>query len=55
VIAYEPIWAIGTGKTSTSDDAQTMSTSIRKVLNELYPDKVTSYGGSMKPSNAKVL
>ncbi len=59
VIAYEPIWAIGTGKTATADDAQTMSAAIRKVLQELYPDKANTmrilYGGSMKPSNAKEL
>ena len=59
VIAYEPIWAIGTGKTATADDAQTMSASIRKVLTELYADQASTmrilYGGSMKPSNAKEL
>jgi triosephosphate isomerase (TIM) len=59
VIAYEPIWAIGTGKTATADDAQSMSATIRKVLSELYPEKAASmrilYGGSMKPSNAKEL
>jgi triosephosphate isomerase (TIM) len=59
VIAYEPIWAIGTGKTATADDAQTMGAAIRKVLHELYPDKASSmrilYGGSMKPSNAQEL
>jgi triosephosphate isomerase (TIM) len=59
VIAYEPIWAIGTGKTATADDAQSMSATIRKTLAQLYPDKATSmrilYGGSMKPSNAKEL
>ena len=59
VVAYEPIWAIGTGKTATSDDAQSMSATIRKVLTELYPEKASSmrilYGGSMKPSNAKEL
>jgi triosephosphate isomerase len=59
VIAYEPIWAIGTGKTATADDAQNMSATIRNLLTELYPDKAVSmrilYGGSMKPSNAKEL
>jgi triosephosphate isomerase (TIM) len=59
VIAYEPIWAIGTGKTATSDDAQAMSATIRKALKDLYPDHASEirilYGGSMKPSNAKEL
>lgn len=59
VIAYEPIWAIGTGKTATADDAQAMSATIRTVLTELYPEQASAmrilYGGSMKPSNAKEL
>mgnify|MGYP002779722342 CR=1 FL=1 len=59
VIAYEPIWAIGTGKTATSDDAQAMSATIRGVLKKLYPSHAEGirilYGGSMKPSNAKEL
>jgi triosephosphate isomerase (TIM) len=59
VIAYEPIWAIGTGKTATADDAQAMSATIRKALKDLYPDHASEirilYGGSMKPSNAKEL
>jgi triosephosphate isomerase (TIM) len=59
VIAYEPIWAIGTGKTATSDDAQGMSATIRKALKKLYPTHADGirilYGGSMKPSNAKEL
>lgn len=56
VIAYEPIWAIGTGKTATSEDAQTISKTIRDTLAELYPDLAANmrilYGGSMKPTNA---
>lgn len=56
VIAYEPIWAIGTGKTATDDDAQEMCAAIRGALRELYPalaDEVQLlYGGSMKPGNA---
>ena len=56
VIAYEPIWAIGTGKTATADDAQAMCGAIRQALRELYPDKADEmrilYGGSMKPANA---
>ena len=59
VIAYEPIWAIGTGKTATANDAQDMCAAIRKNLTELYPDKAASmrilYGGSMKPGNAAEL
>ncbi len=59
VVAYEPIWAIGTGKTATSDDAQAMSATIRKALKDLYPKHASDirilYGGSMKPSNAKEL
>jgi triosephosphate isomerase (TIM) len=59
VIAYEPIWAIGTGKTATSDDAQAMSATIRNALRKLYPTHAEAirilYGGSMKPSNAKEL
>lgn len=57
VIAYEPIWAIGTGKTATSEQAQEVCAGIRKVLTELYcqacAEEITiQYGGSMKPSNA---
>jgi triosephosphate isomerase (TIM) len=59
VIAYEPIWAIGTGKTATSDDAQAMSATIRTALQALHPTHAKDirilYGGSMKPSNAKEL
>ncbi len=59
VVAYEPIWAIGTGKTATSDDAQAMSATIRKALQSMYPNDASEirilYGGSMKPSNAKEL
>jgi triosephosphate isomerase (TIM) len=59
VIAYEPIWAIGTGKTATADDAQAMSATIRQALQKLYPNHANGirilYGGSMKPSNAKEL
>lgn len=59
VIAYEPIWAIGTGKTATADDAQAMSATIRQALKDLYPEQASEirilYGGSMKPSNASEL
>lgn len=58
VIAYEPIWAIGTGKTASSDDAEKMCAFIRNLLAEKYgkngADKVRiQYGGSVKPNNVK--
>ncbi|MCB1581341.1 MAG: triose-phosphate isomerase, partial [Alphaproteobacteria bacterium] len=58
VIAYEPVWAIGTGKTASVDDVVEMHGLIREQLQELVPnaDKVRIlYGGSMKPENAKEL
>jgi triosephosphate isomerase len=60
VIAYEPIWAIGTGKTATSSQAQEMHASLRNVLAEKYGKDVAAeisilYGGSVKASNAKEL
>lgn len=55
-IAYEPIWAIGTGKTCSSDDAENMCREIRNIINEKYGDISQEirilYGGSVKPSNA---
>jgi len=57
IIAYEPVWAIGTGRTATPDQAQEAHAFIRKVLTEIT-DHATAekvrilYGGSMKPSNA---
>lgn len=56
VIAYEPIWAIGTGKTATSAQAQEMHLHIRKIYSELYGETAASairilYGGSVKSSN----
>lgn len=56
VIAYEPIWAIGTGKTASSQDANDVIAYIREVLEGLYGDDVSEevriqYGGSVKPSN----
>jgi len=60
VIAYEPVWAIGTGVTASSDQAQEMHAFIRKTLTEKYGEEVAQnvsilYGGSCKPSNAKEL
>ncbi len=57
VVAYEPVWAIGTGKTATPDTAQQVHALIRSWITERYSDKVAQeirilYGGSMKPSNA---
>ena len=57
VIAYEPIWAIGTGKTATDEMAQEVHAEIRKVLAEMFGDTAADsirilYGGSMKPENA---
>lgn len=55
VVAYEPIWAIGTGKTASSSDAEDMIAFIRETINSLYGElsqKVRiQYGGSVKPSN----
>ena len=60
VIAYEPVWAIGTGKTATPDDAEAVHEHIRKVLVKKCGKGVASrmrilYGGSMKPANAAEL
>lgn len=60
VIAYEPVWAIGTGKTATADQAQDMHAHIRKVIADKYGKEVADatsilYGGSCKPTNAKEL
>ena len=56
-IAYEPIWAIGTGKTCSAEDAEKMCREIRQIINKNYgeiSEKVRIlYGGSVKPSNAK--
>ncbi|RYE05628.1 MAG: triosephosphate isomerase, partial [Sphingobacteriales bacterium] len=57
VIAYEPIWAIGTGKTATSEQAQEMHAHIRSVLAGKYGNEVANsisilYGGSVKAANA---
>lgn len=59
VIAYEPVWAIGTGKTATADQAEEIHAFIRKTLSEKYGKLAEEisilYGGSCKPSNAKEL
>lgn len=60
IIAYEPVWAIGTGKTATADQAQDMHAHIRNVIAAKYGNEVADntsilYGGSCKPSNAKEL
>ena len=60
VIAYEPVWAIGTGKTATAEQAEEIHAYIRKVLCDKFGEKVAEdmtilYGGSCKPSNAKEL
>lgn len=60
VIAYEPVWAIGTGKTASSEQAQDVHAFIRSVLAELHGNDVAKqvriqYGGSVKPGNAREL
>ena len=60
IIAYEPIWAIGTGRTATADQAQEVCAAIRKVVGELYGADIAEgmtiqYGGSMNPANAAEL
>lgn len=57
VIAYEPVWAIGTGVVATPEQAQEMHAFIRKIMKERYnrEDTVILYGGSVKPDNVKGL
>jgi triosephosphate isomerase (TIM) len=60
ILAYEPVWAIGTGKTATSAQAQEVHAFIRRLLENIFDDTVArrvriQYGGSVKPSNAKEL
>ena len=60
IIAYEPVWAIGTGKTATAQQAQDVHAFIRQQLAALYDETVArrariQYGGSVKPSNAREL
>jgi triosephosphate isomerase len=59
-LAYEPVWAIGTGKTATPDDARSAHAAIRGTLHRMYGPDVAAevriqYGGSVKPSNAAEL
>lgn len=58
ILAYEPVWAIGTGKTATADQAQEMHQFVRKLFIEAYGEGIANnisivYGGSVKPNNAK--
>ncbi|GHU01225.1 triosephosphate isomerase [Spirochaetia bacterium] len=60
VIAYEPVWAIGTGKTATPEDADAIHGYIRKIIGRLYGNDaaekiIIQYGGSVKPDNAAQL
>ena len=59
-IAYEPVWAIGTGLTATPEQAQEVHDFIRKLLGQMYDEKIAEeirilYGGSVKPNNAAEL
>ncbi len=58
IIAYEPVWAIGTGKTASSQQAQEMHAYIRKIIGEKFGTEIAEnltilYGGSVKPANAE--
>jgi triosephosphate isomerase len=60
VIAYEPVWAIGTGRVATPDQAQEVHADLRKLIETRYNSTVSSavrilYGGSVKPDNAAEL
>jgi len=60
ILAYEPIWAIGTGKTASSDQAQEVHAFIRKLVSEKYSTELANnisilYGGSCNPTNAREL
>tara|TARA_B100001778_G_scaffold112358_1_gene91996 strand:- start:245 stop:994 length:750 start_codon:yes stop_codon:yes gene_type:complete len=58
ILAYEPVWAIGTGETATANQAQEMHSYIRNLIRDNYSEAISEnisilYGGSVKPSNAK--
>ncbi len=60
IISYEPIWAIGTGKTATPDQAEEMNLYIREIIRQIYGKETANsykilYGGSVKPDNIKEL
>jgi len=60
IIAYEPVWAIGTGKTATPEQAQEVHAQTRSLINKQFGDEVSSniriqYGGSVKEENAEIL
>jgi triosephosphate isomerase len=60
VVAYEPVWAIGTGKTATAAQAQEAHAFIRRLISKLFDESIArrvriQYGGSVKPSNAREL
>lgn len=60
VVAYEPVWAIGTGKTATTEQAQSAHAFIRRTLSGIFDETVAKrvrilYGGSVKPTNAREL
>jgi triosephosphate isomerase len=59
-LAYEPVWAIGTGKTATPEQAQEVHKFVRDLIKELYSadsanEIIIQYGGSVKPENAEEL
>jgi triosephosphate isomerase (TIM) len=58
IIAYEPVWAIGTGKTASPEDANEMAAYIRSIIKELFSEEISEeliiqYGGSVKPENVE--
>jgi triosephosphate isomerase len=60
VVAYEPVWAIGTGKTATEEQAQAAHVFIRNLLTDMYEKNIAGqvrilYGGSVKPDNIDIL